>query len=408
MSYSILQEPNLFQPAYNDLVFVVTSNNNSQANYNYFADLYIGGVTNPIRLKAPAHPTLGSGVFNFGRIVEAYVNSDISKTGYGFQKNENSFASYRVEFGEEYGPSSGTTQYAGLANATNKYVWNGVLDFLDFQNYSQNNYLAVDGGGTSDRTFNKAITRSIELGQYAWLYYACNDTGIYDKAYVDAYDSSGNAIRSVQVTNPFTSSGTIENHFLRVSAGPANLNLSSGTIIDVYGSGLIIPTNTSYYTVQLHGTGFSYTYRYNITEPCKYPTQRLHFLNELGAFESFNFTKLSRKKTDITRNKYKAPSGSLLTASSYGYSKSDRLDRTFFTSMKDSFVFKSDWITEDEHEWLQELITSPEIYLDDPTHGLIAVTCTVNNIDTKTVLNDKLFNLSIDLEYSFDRYRQRQ
>ena len=407
MSYNIHQQPGQYRPAYNDLIFVVSSSNNAQLNFNYFADIYIVGVTDPIRLKAPVHPTYGSGVFNAGRVIENYVNSDISKTTYGFQKNLNSFASYRVDFGEEYGPSSGVIQYSGITSTAYKYVWNGVLDFLDVNTYTMQSYSADSGTVLSEN-----IDRYLELTQDAWLYFYSNDTTSYDTAHVLAYNSTGGVIRGVEIANPYTSSGTIGNHFLRFSSGANNLNMissgsTSGYITSTIGSGLIIPANTYKYTIQFDGASASPYFTHYITTLCKYPTNRLHFLNELGAFESFNFTKLSKKKIDVTRSKYKAPYGALTSASSFSYNNSDRLERTFFTSMKEGLSLKSDWITEAEHEWLQELITSPEIYLDDPTFGLVAVSCNINTIDVKTVLNDKLFNLSIDLEYSFNRYRQR-
>lgn len=400
-SYTVHQEPALWQPGYNDLIFVVSSSNNGQSNFNYIADLHVG--SDVFRLRAPADPNFGSGVFNFGRILESYVGSDIDKSSHGFVTCPLASKRYYVQFGEEYGASSGVTQYAAITTTAYKYVWNSCLDFLDFHGYSMNTYLA-DGGVT----LNRSIDRKIELTHYGWHYFASNNTLSFDKARINAYNSAGTLIRGAEVANAFTSSGTVANHVLRVSAGPANLNLvSSGSITDIVGSGDIIPSNTSYYTFQLSGVTTSPVYRYDITSPCKYPTYRLHFLNELGAFESFNFTKVGRKDIDITRNKYKATYGALGSASVYGYNKSDRLEKTYYTSMKEGLKLKSDWLSEDEHEWLQELITSPEIYLDDSTHGLIAVTCTVNKIDVKTSLQDKLFNLEIDLDYSFNRFRQR-
>lgn len=401
--YTIYQEPELFQPAYNDLMFVVKSDNNIETGYNYLADLYIG--SRIIRLKAPAHPVHGSGVFNFGRIVESFVNSDIDKSTYGFQTNNRSFKPYHVSFGEEFGPSSGITQYPSITTTVDKYAWNAVLDFLDFQGYSQLDYLSDN----THSTLTRKIDRRIEITQDAWIYYVVNDTGSYNKAIVNAYDASGALIRSIDVTNPFTSSGTIENHFIRFSSGPNNLNLiSSGYITDNVGTGDVIPANANSYVVKFSGSvGLSSEYTYYVTSSCKYPTYRLHFINELGAFDSFNFTKVGRKDIDISRSKYKASYGALTSSTSFGYNKSDRLDRTYFTSMKEGLKLKSDWLTEDEHEWLQELITSPEIYLDDEVNGLIAVTCMVNKIDVKTSLNDKLFTLDIDLDYSFNRYRQR-
>ena len=140
---------------------------------------------------------------------------------------------------------------------------------------------------------------------------------------------------------------------------------------------------------------------------CKYSNYRLHFLNDSGGFESFNFTKLSRKETDINRLQYKAPIGALTSASAFGYAVKDRGDRQYFISSKDTIKIKSDWLTDLEMVMLRQLVESPEIYLDDSTYGLISVTCSATKFDTKTILNNKVFNLELDIQYSFDRYRQR-
>lgn len=401
-TYTIHQQPALYQPAYNDLIFVVNSSNSGQTNFNYIAQLYVG--SDIITIKAPADPTYGSGVFNFGRIVESYVNSDIGDGTYGFQQNSNSFKSYYVKFGEEYG--STITQYLAITTTAVKYVWNGVLDFLAFQNFNYTTYSA-----DTNKILSESITRCIELTQDAWLYFFTNDTAAYDKAIVNAFNSAGTQIRGVEVSNPYTSSGTIANHFIRFSSGPQNLNLiSSGVITNTVGSGDVIPSTTSYYTVQFDGGAASDMLRFNIGCGCggnKYDVYRLHFLNELGAFESFNFTMVSRTTTDIKKNQYKAPVGALTSASAFGYNKKDRVDRQYFISSKDTIRLKTDWLTEDESTWLRELVESPEIYLDDSTHGLVSVTCQQTNYEQRKYVNEKLFQLEIEIQYSFNRYRQR-
>ena len=178
-----------------------------------------------------------------------------------------------------------------------------------------------------------------------------------------------------------------------------------------YGTQPIIASNAAYYTVDFQDSSsgvISSTIQYNITDAdCKYSNYRLHFLNDSGGFESFNFTKLSSKSTDINRLQYKAPVGALTSASAFGYAVKDRGDRQYFISSKDTIKIKSDWLTDLEMVMLRQLVESPEIYLDDSTYGLISVTCSATRFDTKTILNNKVFNLELDIQYGFDRYRQR-
>jgi len=406
MSYSVLQQPVLFQPAYNDMMFVVTSSNNGQTNFNYIADVYIG--SDVIRLTAPAHPTYGSGVFNVGRIVESYVGSDciINESPSGFIQNENSYKSYYVKFGESYGTSG--TIYANINTTPTKYVWNGVLDFVANQSFQYGTYVLDE----SSNTLNTTIEQNVEATHNAWQYIIANDVTALKYAVVKSYDTNNALLKTVAVENSFQTSGTIGHHFMRFTCGKPQLNNLVPPF--AYGSQPIIPSTATKYTVKFAdtsgGTGSydSSTYTYNIVDAdCNYQTYRLHFLNELGAFESYNFTKLSRKSNEINRSEYKGISGALTSASAFGYSKSDRLRKTSFTSTSEMIKLKSDWLSDAESLWLQQLITSPEIYIDDATNGLIAVTCKASKMDTKTRLNDKLFNLELDIELSYNRYRQR-
>lgn len=404
MAYSILQQPELYAPAYNDQIYVVTSSNNGQTNFNYIAQVYIG--SDVITIKAPANPTYGSGVFNIGRIIEAYVNSDINK-GYGIQRNTTSYKAYYVSFGEEYG--STVVQYLAITTTVTKYVWNSVFDFLNYQTFTYADY-SLDGNGLLLSNAAQFITQKVLTNDYHWLYWFSNNTTLLDHLEIKSYNSAGTLVNTVGVVNPYTSSGTIDNHFLRFGGGKAQLNQIIQSQL-TYGTIPVIPTSATSYTVAFQNASsgvIAAPVSYTISDAdCKYTNYRLHFLNELGGFDAFNFNKLSRKETKITKMQYKAPIGSLTSASAFGYSKSDRSDRQYFISTKETLKIKTDWLSDAEHELLKELIESPEIYLDDSIHGLVSVTCQVVKWDTKTILNDKLFNLEIEVEYSFDRYRQR-
>lgn len=404
MAYTIYQQPVTYQTAYNDQIFVVSSTNNGQTNFNYIAQIYVG--SDVITVKAPANPTYGSGVFNIGRIVEAYVNSDIDRAALSFQTNANSYKSYYVKFGEEYG--STIVQYLAISTSAVKYVWNGVLDFMDMQAYNQDSW-TMEGAGAFLTKFTGE--RNQLSADYSWLYWVADGSSPATLSHIDikSYTSAGALIKSVGVTNTLASSGVIGNHFARFSTGKPQLNLISDVL--KYGTQPIVPSNATYYKVAFQDASsgtISNEVQYNITDAdCKYTNYRLHFLNELGGFDSFNFNKVSRKEVAIEKKDYKAPIGALTSASVWGYAKKDRADRQYFISSKDTLKLKTDWLTEAEYTWLRELIESPEIYLDDATHGLVSVTCGQTKFDYKTILNDKLFTLEIELKYSYDRYRQR-
>jgi hypothetical protein len=406
-TYTIYQQPTQLTPAYNDSIFVVYSSNYSQTSFNYIAQIYVG--SDVITLKCPANPTYGSGVFNIGRIIENYVNSDIDRSTVGFQQNTNSYKSYYVKFGEEYAGVSGVTQYLAITTTSVKYVWNGVIDFLPYKSYSQDSY-TMEGAGVF---LTKYIGQRNQLdGDYSWLYWIADGSSPASLSHmaIKSYDANGSLLKNVGVTNPYSSSGTIANHFVRFSTGKAQLNaITIGSL--KYGTLPIVPSTATYYTVAFQDASsgtISTNIRYNIVDAdCKYANYRLHFLNAYGGFDSFNFGKVSHQEVDIEKKQYKGLVGALTSLSSWSYSLKDRGDRQYYIKTKDTLKLKTDWLSDSEYQWLRELIESPEIYLDDATYGLVSVTCANNRYDYKTVLNDKLFQLEIEIKYSFDNYRQR-
>ena len=56
--------------------------------------------------------------------------------------------------------------------------------------------------------------------------------------------------------------------------------------------------------------------------------------------------------------------------------------------------------------WLEELITSPDVYVEK-SGTLVPINITTAKHERKKQVNDKLFNLTLEFTYSYNRYRQR-
>ena len=69
-------------------------------------------------------------------------------------------------------------------------------------------------------------------------------------------------------------------------------------------------------------------------------------------------------------------------------------------------VLNSNWITETESAWLEELLTSPITYMET-TEGIEVVNVTDSNYEVRKTVNDKLFNLQITIEKTYLKNRQR-
>jgi hypothetical protein len=66
----------------------------------------------------------------------------------------------------------------------------------------------------------------------------------------------------------------------------------------------------------------------------------------------------------------------------------------------------SNWITEEQSEWLLDLLSSPVVYAYDGT--LVAVNIDATTYEVKKHIQDNAFFIELDLSYSFESKRQRQ
>lgn len=405
---TIQQQVSTYKPVYNEDFFVVSSSNYTQPNFQYVCDVYVNG-SYVTRLKTFPHSTNFSGLFSPKRIVESYLSKDFNLSTNNWTKNTNSYCYYQLKFGEEYGlSSSGTTIYPNQATSNTNYVWNGIMDYEDYIDYTSNTYILRD----SSRKFltNRPSTVNIQSSERDYLYSINTSSG--DVYYLDikTYNSSDVLIDNYKLYNQYQDVGVDSEYFTRVGTGTYNIEASSGSVISTNSVFPIFGTNVSYYTVRtikLNGTATSETKRYNIVDQCtKTETTRLFFLNKLGGYDGFTFKHKSKINADIKRSEYKKPQGMWSSSTAFGYAKTDRAVTQYDTNIKDTFTVVSDWITEDEAAWLEELFTSPDVYLD--RDGVeIPINLTATSYETKQTAIAKVINITVEYTYSYSRYRQR-
>ena len=397
MAITVRQQPaNLF-PAYNDAVYIVTSSNVAQPNFKFVADIYVNSVKVD-RMLIPPHPTELSGKVNVSPLLESRVSVDISADDNRILPNNNSNVLYEVKFGEAYG-SSGTVIYPNLTTISGKYLWNAVLDYPTFCNYTSGDYI---GNFLTEHPYLKS-GMDLMVDDNAWLYW--NNYNL-DTSYVKVmtYNSANTLIGTFKIDNKYSTS-----RFLRIPTGPYNiLNIPDAQF--TLGVQPILTGAESYYTVQTFNSSnvlISSLARYDIVDNCsRYEKRRLQFLNELGGYDTFNFTLVSKETMDIERSIFKKDLGSYGSSYSFVNSPNDRAYSQYHTKIKDKVSIQSDWVTQDQLAWLEQLVTSPDVRLDDGLY-LIPINITNTSFEKKKVVNEKLFNLQLEYTLSYDRYRQR-
>ncbi|NBW35012.1 MAG: hypothetical protein EBR30_08335 [Cytophagia bacterium] len=153
---------------------------------------------------------------------------------------------------------------------------------------------------------------------------------------------------------------------VRFGCGPVQLNALTAGELDSGTAGNVIPTNTAYYTIQIQtgaGSAGSEVYRFDIVEECsKYLPQYLNFLNPLGGFESVRCSMASKDKYNINRKQFKR-NNYTLSGNTYAYDTSKHGITNYAVEKTKEVTLNTNWLTETEFEWLQDLIASPVVFL---------------------------------------------
>jgi hypothetical protein len=350
MAITIIEQPQSHTPIYNDMVFEMSSNlvTNPKFMFGLDVSLVIEGVGEEYlgRLKTPPISDFYNGISNRGyfNLKELIKCSPLFSTkGTGVFKN----ISHKIKVvpGEEYAaspsgtatyyPSSGNIEYVGFNGSLrlNEFIQFVPTDLIDTTTIA-----ASSGIGQyimSSYTQPKNILKST-LNELTFL---CNG-GTNTRAIVSYYSSSG--LISTQTLTTTTADKTD----ITVNASYNNL---------------VVPTNTTLIGVRLerisNGEWLTTQYEYNLIEACsKYPTINVYFQNKWGAYDSFIFNKKSTKRDSIDRKTYQKQDRYI-----NGYNSYDPAIRTYDSQIKTRHTLSTDWITEDEMNWLSELVESNNV-----------------------------------------------
>jgi hypothetical protein len=120
MAITISQQPTSPGMTNSDYLFEVSSNQSTQPQFQFIADLTLSGSSTVLQtVKQQPNPS-SYGVFNFGQIVASYLESDNTFKAAPFITASNAGKRFSVKFGEEYGTSvsSSVNIYDGITNVT--------------------------------------------------------------------------------------------------------------------------------------------------------------------------------------------------------------------------------------------------------------------------------------------------
>jgi hypothetical protein len=329
------------------------------------------------RLKVPIHyDSTSRGVFNISKVLSSYTTYDWDYDDTAASGCPNSVQAYTLAFGYEYstGATSDIEVSTGVTTETGNKVWNAALHPLDFLTYDQSDYLMASG---STANFLTSLTsKRIHENQKDWLYALHNSN-------ISTLDIAFSGGGTAQVT------GTTHD----ITRFPIGANIPGG-----------IPSGTTSYTITPKASGgntIGSVFTITIDDRCsKYNSVDLFFLNKYGAVESFRFDRVRRDNFTSVKNSYRKNPYTLNNSSgTYTYDRLEHSKSDYYNEMTQRTTLNSNFITEAEAVWLKQLINSPRVWMYDTQ--LIPINIITSDYEQKYHINDKVFNLTLEVEHSF-------
>ena len=369
------------KPSVHDTLFhCVSSDNSATTDFKYVFDVWVNGVQK-IRIKQFPEPSNSYGYFDASMVARNSITYEwFEPTGGAINYLPNISGEcgikYQLRVGEEVSGIVTTNMASGETTAYN-YVaplWQRrVITLQDRLNkWLTNRPLYA----------NCELEESLYIGFYT-------DTNIELKC--KTYDYSNAQIDS------FGSTGfDVPNGFVQLNIGPSAIQTYLGITID---------SNVKYYEVQFNSLD---KFRVYLTCNPKYSPTSVHFLNRWGVWDTHRFPLVSKLAMQVERKGYEQRDYQF-NGTSVDFMST--VNRYYESKINHSNVAKwnykltSDFLTDDEWEWLADLITSPQILMQVDGY-YYPVTINVSNYDYKKFVNDKLQPLEIEFELNQKRQMQ--
>tara|TARA_R110000751_G_scaffold51372_1_gene112806 strand:+ start:534 stop:1925 length:1392 start_codon:yes stop_codon:yes gene_type:complete len=455
MATTITQDPlvNTF-PVGQDVIFSLSNttvvNDATLSQVKFVAEVHISSGTPPntatttdvVGTFKTSPNNAGIGMFDLSSIMENFVSADNTASEYSSYKSDTitTEANIPMHLIDKYSRNQNTIRYMQVKfyveyiNASNQLIsgyevisslykfFNGYLkesDTLTIQSgsygYNIDRFLLVDQNGRF--LSNAPIHQNANLEDYGTLPFL-NVSSILGYMYLVYQDSNSNYLDFDEI--PITlangaydaASTEIDTNVIYFGCFPGNLQnhstkfkalVTAGTIQ----GGVIIATLWSDTT----GNEATSQYRINVNCPTLkgYEPIRLTWLNQWGTWDYYTFNMKSTKSIATKGTTYEQISGTW-NESLYQINGFKGGKKAFRVNATEKITMNTDFVSEADSEWFEELINSPEVYeikgyQDDEIFSSLnqyvtPVRLTTSSFTRKTVANDKLMQYTFEVEKS--------
>ena len=166
-----------------------------------------------------------------------------------------------------------------------------------------------------------------------------------------------------------------------------------------------------------YDSGSTTTITLEQVEECKYPVNKITFVNRWGALQDLFFFKKSTESLDATRENFNAsifearavqldppetPGDACQESLTFNtYSTTAHAKKTFNANATESIVLNTGFVNELMNPYFEELMVSEYIWLTDSSANIFPVNLKESSFAKKTGLNDRLINYTMSFDKSF-------
>ena len=456
MATTITQEP-LYNPlpVGQQIIFTVSNSViNNYFNVKFIAEVFIGQVPPNLNLTTDLIGTFkttpnsaGVGIFDFSSVVENHVKSDnlgaIQLSQYKTVLTTATTVIPPIHLIDKYSANNNAIKYLVIKfNMEGSLTQEGIPEIIDNQNENStpfkifNGYLKETdkldtfdndfgfpvgsispapiqlGGLTASFLTNAPVTQYANIDDYGTMGFLCPPTlTTFDHTTFTYYSSTGGLLGTEDTVVGLIASTDLRYHLGYIGCFPANLQNWSTAFNALVTAGTI---QGGYYTVQAfddadQARSKEYTINVNCPDLKNYESIRLAWLNQWGAWDYYTFTKKSSRTLSTQGSTYTQLAGtwneSTFRLNGYRGGK-----KAFRVNATEKIKMNTDFVSEADSEWFEELINSPEVYMlegfqDDSAFAMLntyvtPVRLTTSSYTRKTVANDKLMQYTFEVEKS--------
>jgi hypothetical protein len=238
-----------------------------------------------------------------------------------------------------------------------KYVFNGAISWIDMPFYDQTDYTLNNTSGLwlTDQPLNFTCTP----GQDLWL--NLKDPGVAAQKRVYFANSNGDV---------FSKSLAGSDYVKGVAVGPNNF----GTLVLISGTAGLIKATTTYYDIwygdTIVGNQSSIKYRIVLDKRVQISESHILFLDRMGSWGSFAFQLKSYEKGTIKRDTYNKDVPGYVTSSQWKYKTYEQGQVNFNTQVVKTYDLNTNWMSEAEGTYFQQLLTSPQTYVKNVVYRI--------------------------------------